>query len=251
MPSDALVTVPGSGAAPLTYQIAPAQEVLLKALFATFNGAAAAGPFLPAVRILAPSGQVVGEYLTDSIVAAGASAEVSFFPGAEAGGGAITSQTLVAYSVFAPAAGFVTITSTNSAAPTNVVTSPSFTADGLTQYRIDFGVAAADVQCSGGGASAALIFSLSVDSTILGIVVDLNLPQKAGAIAANDYISIPIYISVFDTPTAGTHTYSIGAYKVLTGGATANCLVYGSNVGPPFTGVTHPGYIAVLQAVVL
>lgn len=80
MPSDALVTVPGSGAAPLSYAIAPAQEIVLKAAFATFDGASAASSWLPCLRILAPTGQVVGEYCADSALAVGASAEVSFAP---------------------------------------------------------------------------------------------------------------------------------------------------------------------------
>ena len=80
MPSDQLVSVPGSGAAPLSYQIAAAQEVVLKAAFATFNGAGTVSTWLPCLRILSPSGQVVGEYVTDASVAAGGSAEVSFAP---------------------------------------------------------------------------------------------------------------------------------------------------------------------------
>ena len=80
MPSDALVSVPGSGAAPLTYLIAAAQEIILKAAFANFDGRAAAASFLPCLRILSPSGHVVGEYVAQSSVAAGGSAEVSFAP---------------------------------------------------------------------------------------------------------------------------------------------------------------------------
>jgi hypothetical protein len=80
MPSDVLVSAPGTETAPLDYLIAPGQEIVLKAAFATFDGSGAGGAFLPTLRVVAPSGQVVGEYVTDSTVAAGASAEVSFFP---------------------------------------------------------------------------------------------------------------------------------------------------------------------------
>ena len=80
MPSDVLVTVPGTSAAPLAYSIAPGQEIVLKAGFAAFDGSAAGNAFLPCLRILDSSGEVVGQYITDSTVAAGSSADVSFAP---------------------------------------------------------------------------------------------------------------------------------------------------------------------------
>jgi hypothetical protein len=70
----------GTGSAPLSYTVPGAQEIILKSLFASFNGAAASGSFLPCVRIVAPGGGVVAEYVTDNPIAAGGSAEVSFAP---------------------------------------------------------------------------------------------------------------------------------------------------------------------------
>lgn len=83
MPPDVLVSVPGSSAAPLTYQVAQQQEILLKAAAASFDGSAAGSAWLPCLRIIAPGGQVVGQYITGSSVAAGSSADVSFFPNAQ------------------------------------------------------------------------------------------------------------------------------------------------------------------------
>lgn len=80
MPSDALVSVPGSGAAPLPLTIAGAQEIILRAAFASFDGTTAASSYLPALRITSPSGQEVGTYPVDTAVSAGASADVSFAP---------------------------------------------------------------------------------------------------------------------------------------------------------------------------
>jgi hypothetical protein len=96
VPPDALVTVPGSGAAPLSYNIGSNQEVVLRAAFASFNGAAAASNFRPCLRILSPSGQVVGQYITDDSVSAGGSADVSFFPSAQAGGAAVAASAVQA-----------------------------------------------------------------------------------------------------------------------------------------------------------
>lgn len=97
--ADVQIVAGGVSAAPLAYTVPGAQEIILKALFATFNGAAAASSFLPCIRIVAPGGKVVGEYITDTAVSAGSSAEVSFAPflrgtGASAASGSTTSTTI-------------------------------------------------------------------------------------------------------------------------------------------------------------
>ena len=143
-------------------------------------------------------------------------------------------------SSYAPVGGFQTITSTNNAAPDTVLTSSTFVADGVTQYRVDFGVAVVDIGVTKGGTGTALVLTLTLDTTILGLVCDYNITPKLG-----EYGSIPVYLSVFDTPSAGSHTYTIGAFKSFSGGATALMRIYGDNAGPPFVGVTHPGYLVV------
>jgi len=89
--ADVQITAPGVVAAPLDYLVPGSQEIIVKAAFATFDGTAAAAAFLPCLRVVSPGGKVVGEYVTDSSVAAGASADVSFFPrgkgGTATGGG--------------------------------------------------------------------------------------------------------------------------------------------------------------------
>jgi hypothetical protein len=84
----------GTSPAPLSYVVPGSQEIVLVSLFAEFDGTGAAGSFLPCVRIVAPGGGVVGEYITDSAVAAGSSAEVTFAPflrNAAAGGADVDS----------------------------------------------------------------------------------------------------------------------------------------------------------------
>lgn len=70
----------GASPAPLTYTVPGAQEIILKSLFASFDGTAAASPWYPCVRVRAPGGGIVGEYITQATVAAGAKADVSFAP---------------------------------------------------------------------------------------------------------------------------------------------------------------------------
>ncbi len=70
----------GESSAPLIYTVPGAQEILLKSLFASFDGAATASAWYPCVRVRAPGGGIVGEYITQATVAAGGSADVSFGP---------------------------------------------------------------------------------------------------------------------------------------------------------------------------
>ena len=70
----------GSSPAPLPYTVPGAQEIILKTLYAEFDGTGAASPWLPCIRIRAPGGGVVGEFIAQSPVAAGSSADVSWSP---------------------------------------------------------------------------------------------------------------------------------------------------------------------------
>lgn len=66
--------------APNSWTIPDALTIMLKAINATFNGTGAAGAFLPAVEIISDSGHVAARVFTDTAVAAGDSAEVTFAP---------------------------------------------------------------------------------------------------------------------------------------------------------------------------
>lgn len=81
--ADATLAGLGTSAAPLAYTVPGGQEIVIKSLRASFDGTAAASAWYPAIRITAPGGPVDGVYIPASSVAAGASADVSFFPGAE------------------------------------------------------------------------------------------------------------------------------------------------------------------------
>jgi hypothetical protein len=77
---DVQILAGGVTDAPLGYKIPQAQEIILKSLFASFDGTNASGDFLPCIRVLSPAGKVIGEFFTDAAVVAGDSAEVTFAP---------------------------------------------------------------------------------------------------------------------------------------------------------------------------
>jgi hypothetical protein len=66
------------------YTVPSAQEITVRAVRAQFNGAAAAGSYVPTLQIVGDSGLVVAECPVGATVAAGASADVSWFPGVKA-----------------------------------------------------------------------------------------------------------------------------------------------------------------------
>lgn len=84
MPADAVISRPGAAAIPLDYQVPTGTEIVPRTISANFNGAAAAGAYVPVLEVIAPGGAVTAYCARRTPIAAGASALVSWFPGVEA-----------------------------------------------------------------------------------------------------------------------------------------------------------------------
>lgn len=89
--ADTTIAGLGTKGAPLDYKIPKSLEVLPRSIKATFDGSGAGSSFLPTLQIIADSGDVVGSYPVDTAVAAGASADVSWFPGVRKAGASASS----------------------------------------------------------------------------------------------------------------------------------------------------------------
>jgi hypothetical protein len=92
--------------APLDYTIPGAQQIEIIAARASFDGTGAAGSFVPTLRIIAPDGQEVAACPV-STLAAGVSADVSWFPrvavqASSPGGFTIVTGTVQPYGVVVP-----------------------------------------------------------------------------------------------------------------------------------------------------
>lgn len=85
--ADASILDPSVAAAPKQYTISGSQELLIKSIDASFDGSGAATSWVPAVQLLDSAGELIGTYPMDSSLAAGASADVSFFPSLKRGSG--------------------------------------------------------------------------------------------------------------------------------------------------------------------
>lgn len=72
--------------APNNYLIPGAQEIVVRSVNASMDGTSAGVPWFPCLEILDPAGNVLMSAVATSSVAAGASADVSWFPGVSAAG---------------------------------------------------------------------------------------------------------------------------------------------------------------------
>lgn len=74
------VAVPGDPSQPLSYTLPGSVAFVVRAAFCTFNGTGASGNFIPSMQWYSQSGDFIGQYIAPE-VAAGSTADVSFFPG--------------------------------------------------------------------------------------------------------------------------------------------------------------------------
>jgi hypothetical protein len=79
--ADVQILRPSASAVPSSYTLPDAAELRLKAVYAEFDDAGAAGDWLPCVTILSDSGDVIGRAVDqDVLVTAGDDADVTWFP---------------------------------------------------------------------------------------------------------------------------------------------------------------------------
>ena len=98
--ADISILATQTAAAPTDYVVKGAQEIVVRAVTASFDGTAAGGSFVPAVQVIDTGGTIVGTYPCSTTLAAGALADVSWFPyvgggGAGGGGGASSDWALI------------------------------------------------------------------------------------------------------------------------------------------------------------
>ena len=89
MPIDTQILAAGTSATPVDYRVPNAQEILLKAVNAVFDGSGAGGDYIPEVVIESDGGVVIARAADPAnVVTAGNDAEVSWFPGVKNGAAA-------------------------------------------------------------------------------------------------------------------------------------------------------------------
>jgi hypothetical protein len=104
---DVPIVRPTTEAAPKDYEIPAAQEIAPLAVRALVDGSGAGSAFVPALQLISPGGQVMWTAPTSETVAAGASADVSWFPRVGRGGGGGADPNAVHYDVSGETGDFV------------------------------------------------------------------------------------------------------------------------------------------------
>jgi len=78
---DRQILVTGTAPAPANWLVPGNGQIRPKTITATFDGSGAGSAFIPTLKIKSDGGKLIGTYPVASSVAAGGSAEVSWFPG--------------------------------------------------------------------------------------------------------------------------------------------------------------------------
>lgn len=221
---DQQVRVTGTAATPATFTIPGNGQIRPKAVFASFDGTAAATPFLPALKVISDGGQTVGIYATSNQVAAGGSADVSWFRGLAGatftptpGTGVPPASNLDGY-IFRKTN--LVVTALGHSAQTNLlIQGNSVTLDGATSILVEFFCPTAEI--TNGVANQGLAVELwdnfggQVDKGTIGLVEYTAASQVASV----------MYCAVGLTPAAGTHTYALYAWKNINA---STCTYYAS-----------------------
>ena len=90
---DQQILVTGQAPTPASWVVPGTGQVTPRSIFAHYDGTGAASAFLPALKIISDGGVTVGIYPIGGgdLIAAGGSADVSWFPGVGGGSGSVTS----------------------------------------------------------------------------------------------------------------------------------------------------------------
>jgi hypothetical protein len=97
--ADTQIHPTGTLSTPADYVIPDSAELILKGARASYNGSGAATSFIPLLRIISDAGTTSLEFVADTTVAAGGSADVTWFPrvGAAAQAASLSSSIVRAY----------------------------------------------------------------------------------------------------------------------------------------------------------
>lgn len=146
----------GVGPAPQLYEVPNAQEIIPKSVRATFDGTLAGSAFFPTVRIVSDGGVIVAEVATDTSVAAGASASVTFAPFLRAQGGG--------------SSGITRITSVDGSIAVTNPTGPTADLSGF-KPQTTYGFYSSNSMAVANGSSGTFTWSLSNGSALLDLTL--------------------------------------------------------------------------------
>lgn len=212
-----VLTRPGPYATPYTYKLSAIERMRPTAVFAHFDGTGAASAFLPSVAYYTQDGLLFSRVFPGTTVAAGGEADVSYAPFL---GGMNTSTTVTPGTVpgqlaFVQLAADKIITATTQAGADVVMTAPALSFDGVTVVRVDMdALTQVDMRTHGtpAGNGGGVFIELWEDGVFYNGLIDYGV---SGILVITNQ-SRTVYL----TPSAGTHTYSIRAYRQHGAGVT-------------------------------
>lgn len=218
--ADVAVNALATQTTPFVYTVPASQEIVLKSVQASFNGAAAAGAWVPCMAITPPGG-VQHVYPLSTTLAAGASADVSWFPGLiGAGGGGIS---LLDHGTRGTN---LNVTATTAATAQAFMTTNAVTFDGASLAMILFGITGMQSQAAA-NQQETILGNLYDGSTDLGRIMQLSVNSVLYTLGGGTYGQIL-------TPSSGAHTYSLRCWSSTLGASTVTMVGADPDVGNVF-----------------
>lgn len=244
---DRQILVVGQEATPAAWVVPGNGQVTPRSVFAHYNGAAAGGSFVPALKVISDGGETVGIYPCTTSLVAGASADVSWFPGVtesvtQNGSGIPPFPALDDY-VFKHAN--TTVTGVGFSDQTAlVIQGNAISLNGATRIKVEFFAPLVELSNSNAVAGQAVGFSLWDSTTNKGVIAYVEAGNYTKSSGLGAEFGGPVYGAIILTPPAGTHTYAIYAFLNAAAGAGtytvfANTFVDGTgNLAPCWYRVT-------------
>lgn len=225
------------------YTVPGSQEILVKSIRASYNGAGAVGSFRPVLQVIDPGGVVVAECDIGTTLAAGASADCSWFPGVRQAGGGTLETTNPAGSPLVspttelefgsgfvlsnPSAGLAEVVAANPVNPGGTVLVYDYTVTGASKASIDTnvdgpyaGLFRTDLTALEGW------FTSRTDEAVLLSQVDLTLNNDAGANYDRAFVATSIASNAAVTDSGGQTGLSFQPFVVPGSSMAANVSSY-------------------------
>lgn len=225
----------GTQSAPAERVTKDAERFTLLAVNATFDGTAAASSFLPCVEVISDAGEVVARCPTDSAVAAGGSAEVTFAPFLRGTASSGPAPTTILQEFLADLSGpFGTLVNPGATAlapwshlggstllDLTTPTVPTYLAAGVYIFDCNFNVVPGGAVTAGTQMSANLTFNdfvipLGVQQTFVYVVLGVGQNAAAMSITREGFAGVGFQFQYLNGDTTAGHTANFQLTSTVT-----------------------------------
>lgn len=242
MAADQTLQALASQAAPLDYPVPGAVELILKSLKCSFDGTGAAGPYVPCVQLLIAGDVEDATYPLGSSVAAGASADVSWFP--RSGGGVGTGGSGIRFDTYPQTGDWLYVDTTGESphgGSSVVFTDAPFGYSFTSSDPSGSGDSQFDIEVDGANNSGAQIIVNGDSNSGMELAVNgsgsspIKLTTNSGAGTAITNVGGSTGIGITDDSSGGLNMSAVGSQGVSIKGTAGSLPLIGALTGNSVT----------------